>query len=115
MKVNIVPTIIAAAVGALFAYALYALCKTPGQETLLAVGGFVCLFLTLASGIAVRFEQGRISTNTAVLGWVFFFLLLISHFVFAFVHFATPSYIIINGILLVTFIGITYAVSKAKQ
>ena len=115
MKVNIVPAIIAAAVSALLAYGLYALCHAAGQETLLALGGFVCLFLPMATAIAVRFPEGRTSTNTAVLGWVFFFVLLISHAVFAFVQFAPPSYIIINGILLLIFLGVTYAVAKAKQ
>lgn len=115
MKVNVVPVIIAVTASVLFAYALYSMCKTQGQETLLAIGGFVCLFLTLALGVAVRFEQGRTSANTAVLGWVFFFLLLISHFIFAFVQFTTPLYIIINGILLLIFIGVTYSIAKAKQ
>ena len=115
MKVNIVPTIIAAAISALLAYALYALCKTEGQEWLIALGGFVCFFLSLGAGIAVRFEQGRTSANAAVLGWVFFFILLISQGIFAFTQFSTPAYIIINGVLLLTFVGITYAVANAKQ
>lgn len=115
MKINIFPTILAAAVSALLAYGLYSFCKTSGQEILLAIGGFICLFLALAVGVAVRFEQGRTSTNTAVLGWVFFFLLLASHIVFAFIQFATPSYVIVNGILLLAFLGVTYAVARAKQ
>lgn len=115
MKINIVPTIIAAAISALLAYALYTLCKTSGQETLLAIGGGVCFFLTLATCFGVRFEQGRTSANTSVLGIVFFLLLLLSHGVFAFVQFEAPAYVIINGLLLVSFVGITYSVAKAKQ
>ena len=115
MKINIVPTIIAAAICALLAYGLYALCKTEGQEMLLSIGGFVCMFITLAIGMGIRFEQPRTSTNTAVLGWVFFLLMVVSNAIFAFVQFTTPVYIIVNGILLLAFIGITYAVAKAKQ
>ena len=37
MKVNIIPTMIALAISALIGYALYALCKTEGQELLLAI------------------------------------------------------------------------------
>lgn len=115
MKIKAFPIILAAAISALLAYGLYALCKTPGQEALLAFGGFLCLFLPLASAVGVRFEQSRTSTNTAVLGWVFFLLLAISHTVFAFILFSTPAYVIVNGILLLAFLGVTYAIANAKQ
>ena len=115
MKINAFPAILAAAISALLAYGLYSFCKTPGQELLLAIGGFVCFFLTLSVGVAVRFEEGRTSTNTAVLGWFFFFIMLISHVVFTFILFATPVYIIINGVLLLASLGVIYAVAKAKQ
>jgi len=115
MKIKAVPTFIALAVCALLAYALYALCRTEGQQTLLTVGGFVSLALPLATALGVRFEQGRTSANTAVLGWVFFLLLLVSNGIFAFVQFATPAYVIVSGILLLAFLGTTYAVAKARQ
>jgi len=115
MKVNIVPTIIAGAISALLAYALYSICRTEGQEILLAIGGFICFFVTFGVALGVRFENSRASVNTAVLGWVFFLTLLISNGIFAFVTLHTPAYVIVNGILLLAFIGITYAVTKAKQ
>lgn len=115
MKVKVVPTIIAAAISALLAYALYSICKTEGQEILLAIGGFICLFVTFGVALGVRFENSRASVNTAVLGWVFFLILLISNGIFAFVTLHTPVYVIVNGILLLSFIGITYAIARAKQ
>lgn len=115
MKIKTLPSIIAAAISALLAYALYVICKTDGLELLITIGGFICFFLTLATGIAVRFEQERASVNTVVLGWLFFFLMLVSHAIFSFIQFSIPIYIIVNGLILLLFIGITYAVSKAKQ
>lgn len=115
MKIKIVPTIIALAIGAILAYCLYSLCKTEGREWIIAIGGFICLFLPLATGIGVRFAESRTSVNTAVLGWVFFLLMLISHGIFAFVQFSVPVYVIVNGILLIAFLGVTYAVAKARQ
>lgn len=115
MKVNFVPTLIAAAISLLIAYALYSFCKTDDAQTVIAIGGFVCSFLTLATCFGVRFEQGRTSANTAVLGGVFFVILLISHCIFAFTKFHTPLYVIVNGILLMVFILVVYAVAKARQ
>lgn len=115
MKIKIVQIIIAAVISALLAYGFYSLCRTDEYQVLLAIGGFICLFISLSVGFGVRFEKGRASTNVAVLGWVFFSVMLISHVIFAFVKFGIPGYVIVNGILLVAFIGITYAIAKAKQ
>lgn len=115
MKINIVPTLIAAAISAFLAYGLYVICKTEGQELLLAIGGFLCLFLSLVTMMGVRFESGRSSANTALIGIIFFLLLLVSHAIFAFVHLSTPTYVIVNGILLLVFISVTYAIAHAKQ
>lgn len=115
MKVNVVPTIIALAISALLAYVLYEICHTEGQEMLLAVVGGICLFLPLATCLGVRFELPRTSANVAVVGGVFFAIMMISNALFAFVHFTTPACIIVNGILLLLFLLIGYLIAKARQ
>lgn len=115
MKVKVVPTIIALGISALLAYALYEICHAEGKELLLAIGGGICLFLTLATCLGVRFEQSRTSANVAVVGAVFFGIMVISNAAFAYLQFATHSYIIINGILLLLFLLIEYLIAKAKQ
>lgn len=113
MKINVIPTLIAAAISALLAYALFAFGVS--HRLIMAIGGFLCFFVTLTGAVAVRFEQGRTSTNTAVLGWVFFLILVVSHIIFSRLVFAAPLYIIVNGILALAFLGVTYAVAKTKQ
>ena len=115
MKINVFPTIIAIALSALLSYGLFAFCHTSSKENILAIGGFVCFAISLIIALAVRFNEKRTSVNTAVLGWVFFIILMVSHIIYAFVQFSTPAYVIVNGIILLVFIGITYAVAKAKQ
>ncbi len=115
MKVNLVPTIIALAISALIGYALYALCKTEGQELLLAIGGGIVTFIPLATALGFRFEQPRTSGNIAALGGVFTVIMLICCFVYAFVQFTPPAFIIVAGILLLVFIMIVYAIARAKQ
>ena len=115
MRVNIIPTIIALAISALIAYALYVFCKTVGQESLLAICGGISLFLPSATCLGVRFPEKRTSANVAVLGGVFFGIILIAQLVFAFVRFSTPALIIVDGLLLLIFILCAYAIGKAKQ
>lgn len=115
MKVKVVPTIIALGISALLAYALYEICHTEGKELLLAIGGGMCLFLTLATCLGVRFKPSRTSANVAVIGAVFFVAVVISNAIFAYSHFATHTYIIVNGILMLLFLLIAYLVAKEKQ
>ncbi len=115
MKVKIVPTIIALGISVLLAYALFEVCHTEGGEWLLAIGGGICLFSPLFTCLGVRFELSRTSANVAVVGAVFFCIMVISNAAFAYLQFATHSYIIINGILLLLFLLIEYLIAKTKQ
>ncbi len=115
MKIKVVPIIIALGISVLLAYALYEICHTEGKEVLLAIGGGICLFLPLATCLGVRFEPSRTSANVAVVGAVFFVLMLISNSVFAYLRFATHTYVIVNGILLLLFLLIEYLIAKTKQ
>lgn len=115
MKIKVIPTIIAAAICALIVYGLFGLSKTHGQELLFAIGGFVCLFPTLGTCLGVRFERERTSANIAVIGGVFFVIQLVCFLVFTFVSFSTPTFVVVNGIILLLFLLVAYSVAKAKQ
>jgi len=114
MKINFVQTIIAIAVSLLIAYGLYSFHDSE-NKTLLSLGSFILLAVTLVITIGVNFEQSRTTTNIRVVSGIFFVLAFISNLIFSFFTFSTPSYIIINGILLLIFVLIIYSIYKAKQ
>jgi hypothetical protein len=114
MKVNFVQTIIAIAVSLLIAYGLFSFHDSE-NKILLSAGSFLFLAVTLIFTIGTSFELPRTTTNVRVVSSIFFVVALISNLVFTFLKFSVPSYIIINGILLLVFILITYSINKAKQ
>ncbi|MBS9766861.1 MAG: hypothetical protein KGV44_04910 [Flavobacteriaceae bacterium] len=114
MKINLVPTIIALAISSLIAYGFFAFCNNEHQ-LLVSIGSFVFLFFTIEMTIGVSFDLPRTTTNIRVVSGVFFVIALISNIIFSFLDFLEPSYIITNGILLLIFILIVYAIYKAKQ
>lgn len=114
MKVNYVQTIIAIAVSLLIAYGLYSFHDSE-NKTLLCSGSFVFLAATLAMSIGTSFDFPRTTTNIRVVSGIFFAIALISNLIFTFIFFSVPSYVIINGILLLVFILILYSIYKAKQ
>ena len=114
MKINFVKTAIGVVISLLIAYAFYSFGES--ENTLLLSGGsFAFLAVTMVLALGVRFEHPRTTTNLRTVSGIFFALALISNIVFAFFEFATPTYVIINGLLFLFFLLITYTVYRAKQ
>ena len=114
MKLNVVQTIIAIAVSLLIAYGLYSFHDSENR-LLLSLGSFVFLATTLVTTIGVNFEQSRTTTNIRVVSGIFFTIAFVSNLIFSISKFSPPSYVIINGILLLIFVLIAYSINKAKQ
>jgi hypothetical protein len=114
MKINFVQTIIAVAVSLLIAYGLYNF-HSSENKILLCAGSFVFFAITLILTTGTNFELSRTTTNIKVVSGIFFAMALIGNLIFTFTNFSVPSYVIINGILLLVFILIVYSIYKAKQ
>lgn len=105
---------IAIAVSLLIAYGLYSFHQSE-NKILLSAGSFLFLAVTLTLTIGTSFDLPRTTTNVRAVSGLFFIIGAISNLVFTFLNFSVPSYIIINGILLLVFILIAYSIIKAKQ
>ena len=114
MKINIVQSVIAIAVSLLIAYGLYSFHNSE-NKILLSAGSFVFLATSLVMTIGASFELPSTKINISVVSGIFFAIALISNLIFTFINFSTPSYVIINGILMLVFILIAYSINKAKQ
>lgn len=114
MKINFVPTIIAITLSLLIAYGLYSFHNSE-NKILLSAGSFVLLSTALVMTIGASFELPRTTTNIRVVSGIFFAIALISNLIFTFINFSVPSYVIINGIVLLVFVLIAYSINKAKQ
>jgi len=114
MKIKFVQTIIAIALSALITYGLYNFHNGENQ-ILLSIGSFVFLSVTLVLSIGVDFEKSRTTTNIRTVSGIFFTVALISNLIFNFISFSEPSYIIINGILLLIYLFMIYSIYRAKQ
>lgn len=114
MKINFVQTIIAIVLSLLIAYGLYSFHDSE-NKILLSTGSFVFIATTLVLSIGISFQLPRTTINTKVISGIFFAVALISNLIFTFIKFSVPSYVIINGILLLVFILIAYLINKSKQ
>jgi ABC-type glycerol-3-phosphate transport system permease component len=114
MRLNFVKTILAIAISSLIAYGFYSF-HNRENKILLSVVSFIFLAITLVFSIGISFELSRTTTNIRAVAGIFFLIALISNIIFSFMNFSIPFYVIINGILMLSFILIEYSINKAKQ
>ncbi len=114
MKIDFIQTIIAIAVSLLIAYGLYSFHESE-NKILLSAGSFLFFSTTLVTTIGASFALPRTTTNIKVVSGVFFVIALISNLIFACINFSVPMYLIINGVVWLLFIMITYSIHIAKQ
>lgn len=115
-KVHVIPALIALVISALVAFGFYSFCRCADMQWWVSIGGGVSLFLTLGTALAVSFATSRTSMNAKVVSGIGALLLLISNGVFcSLTSFALAWYIIINGLLLLLWVILLYAIAKAAQ
>ena len=116
MKIQLVPSVLVFAASALIAYGFYSWCQQENMNLLVAVFGGISLCLILGATFAVSMERTRTTVNTRVLSGIFALLVLISNIVFCCVPAFSPiSYVIVNGFILILWLSLYYAISRAMK
>lgn len=108
MKTNIFLTIISILLASLIGYLAYNIAEGKDNDILCGIGTSLCLFATLMPTIGFQYEEGRLGANIKVVSSLFFIIFLISNFCFAGFGVKMPLYIIVNGILIITYSTILY-------
>jgi len=108
LKFNVFLTIISIVLTVLLGYWIYDTAKDDKNGLLCGILSSTCLLFTLIPLIGLQYNNGRIGVNSRVLSGIFLIIFLISHFFFAFYGVIMPTYLIINGILLLIYFALFY-------
>lgn len=112
VKFQLIPTLISAGIALLIAYGFFAANVEEWQRWLIFVVCAVEFTVLFGGGFGLKYaERGNI--NIAVLSIVFIILALIVQLIASFMPFSSASYIIVNGLLIMLYTGITYTIAKA--
>ena len=105
MKVDLLRTIIAIAIGVILAYACYEICNVDDVKWVITIGSFITLTipLTLAMGICAEKERSLIMLS--IVSWITFIVEIITNSCFVF--------IIINGLILLIYLLIYNSIYRA--
>ena len=112
MKVNVVMLIITFAIAALGAFGFYAGNSNETYRALITIGAGLSMFITLG-GLLAFSSPHRGTANIKVTSALFFIALLIEHLVFSFTMVRLAPYVIITGILLLLYVLVCYAITRA--
>lgn len=115
MKLDVVKSLIAVAISALLAYACYEICDYEHVQWVISAGAFVSIGIPMLLALGVSSQQERSSVMLKTLSWVFLLIEMVSNGVFVFFDFSVPVYIIVNGLILLTFLLIYNSIYNTKM
>jgi hypothetical protein len=117
MKINPIMAAIAFAIAALAGYGFFAWAGGEPLRILLGIGGGICLFVPMGGVVAVTTTGGQGGTgNIRVLSVLVLVVEVIIKVIFGFMTPQTAApYVVINGIIVVAYVGISYAMMKALE
>lgn len=107
-KIRFIPAIIILGISILIGYACYAANSSESQKWIMFVISSIEFTILLIAGFGIRYAE-RGSINVTVLSIIFSIISLVIQIVFSIISFHLAAYIILNGILILVFLGITYA------
>lgn len=101
-------TIISILLTGLLAYWIYDTANGCENDVVCGIFSTVCILVTLIPLVGLQYENARIGVNIRVVSGIFFLILFTSNFLFAYFGIIMPTYVIINGLILVIYLAILY-------
>lgn len=114
MKLNIFQSSMAIGISTLISYGFYHF-NYSENNLLLALGSFIFIALTLILTIGVSFNLPRTGTMVRTVSGIFCAIAVLSNLVFTFLPFSIPVYIVLNGLLLLVFLSVAFAINQQRQ
>lgn len=115
MKIDFFLGIVSLLHSALLAYIMFVFTDGNDQQMAYTIMSGVCALTAVVPLMALKFESGRKATNVRMLALIFFIIYVISHAAMIFTGPALESYIIINGLIMLIYLGILYKLINVEE
>lgn len=115
MKFNSILVILNLLFSAILGYWVYVVAEGSPNDVLFGVGACICFFAALLPLVGIKYDNPKVSLNVRACSFTFFFLLLICNFCFAGFDVKTSYYVIVNGLLIIFFLIVTYIIQSTKN
>ena len=115
MKIDFVKTIIAIAISVLLAYACYEICDFERVQWVITVGAFLTIGIPCVLSMGVSSKKERSAVMLKTLASIMLALEIILNAIFVFFDFSIPTYVIINGLFVLTFVLIYHSICQKQM
>ena len=115
MKFDIVKSFFAVVISALLAFACYEISDYAQVKCFIATASFITIGIPAVLAFGVSAKQARSSLMLKALSSTTFFIEIATNGIFALFNFHTPTYIIINGLILAIFAMIYNSIYRTKM
>ena len=112
MKIDFVKSFVAVAISTLLAYACYEICAYENVQWVITIGCFLTIAIPFVFAIGVSVKEERIALNLNILSWTFVIIEFLSNTCFVFFDFSIPTYVILNGIILLIYLLVYNTIVK---
>ncbi len=115
MRIDVVKTVLAIVLSTLLAYAFYSISSYESKRLLLAIVSFVELSVLTVASLGIKLKETR--TSWVLMAWTVAVCIVACamNLVFSFFDFNIPTFVILNGLLVIIYLLVYSCVYKAHQ
>lgn len=114
-RVNLFLTILAILLSLLLGYWTYYVAKECDYDIECLIISTLCYMATLIPTMGFQYGSTRLGVNIRILCVVLFVLFLAINFSYAIAGISMPSYIIVNGVVLIIYLAVFYKMQNIKS
>ena len=115
MKISAFPALLSVILTAALTYLTYYIGKEDENNVLLAIGTAITILSTLGVSMSVRFVNKRVGLSIKVCSILCFVVMFIANLGFAWLGVNAPLYVILQIVLLVTYLFVVWKLSEVKN
>ena len=115
MKIDLIKSLIAIVISTLLAYACYCICKSDSVQWVITVGAGLTIAIPMMFAIGVSAKAERTAVMLHVLSWVVTLIEVLVNGIFLCFNFCTPTYIIVNGLILTLYVLIYISIYRKQM
>ncbi len=106
--INVILSLLAVLFSALLGFWVYSVAKGDDNDLMAGIVSFVCFMVVLIPLMGVHYSTSRLGVNIRVLSIIAFIIFIAVNFIYAACGVSVPSYVIVNGILLIIYLAVFY-------
>lgn len=115
MKINPIFSLIVLMISGLLGYLVYCQVEDTDYAWVFCICSIICFSVTLVTAMAMHYTTRALAMSGRALAFVVFLLFILTQFIPAYANMNVRYYVVLNMIILLSFLAILYSLILTKQ